>query len=88
MPKKIVSVLAVLGLMFIIGCSQPVQQDYGSDVPVNPEPAEDSGSAAMTGSEEIDQVASGVSDIDATEQDLDLEDLEDLDTILEDIENI
>ena len=81
MIKKItISIFIISALFVFLGCAQK----QPSEVKKPLETAE----APQTADEPVNGVATGISDINTVEGELDTSDLEDLDDVLADIENI
>jgi len=81
MIKKIVISAFIIAALFIfIGCAQKQPSEVKKPLEIAEVP--------QTANQPVNEVAAGISDINAVEGELDTSDLEDLDDALADIENI
>lgn len=82
MIKKIaISAFIIAALFIFIGCAQKQPSEVKK-------PLETAEETPSTAEEPVNQVATGISDINTVEDELDTSDLENLDDVLADIENI
>ena len=89
MLKKLLSIIIILTI-FLYGCAQPGPEPVPTPLSEpSPEPAAPAPAEIPTiGEESVDEVGSGINDIQGTDDELDDSALDDLDSILGDIENI
>lgn len=81
MIKKIaISAFIIAALFIFIGCAQKQPSEVKKPIETAETPS--------TAEEPVNQVATGISDINIVEDELDTSDLENLDDVLADIENI